>query len=184
MAANGQYHPPLSRIYQHAAACCSKLPGTLEIPEKDVTFSLKNRSVMAITSEQFQYNSENEDFETTFTFGDTAIGLSVCDLPENEKSTAFSLAQRSEAWLVSNIEKLKDYAAAELLELKNEEWMDEDEKPLTESEFKAGLTVSEILVFADGSFQLFLDDNDMFWGHHIILDVDANGALTGSGIAG
>ncbi len=139
---------------------------------------------MAITSEQFQYNTENDVFETTFTLGESAIGLSVCDFPETEKAAALVLAQHTETWLGSNMEKLKDYAAAELLDLKNEEWIDEDEKPLTKSEFKAGLTVSEILLFAGSSFQLFLDDNDMFWGHHIVVDVDETGAFTGASIAG
>ena len=139
---------------------------------------------MAITSEQFQYNSDNDVFETTIAAGESAIGLSVCDFPETEKAAALALAQHTENWLGSNMEKLKDYATAELLDLKNEEWMDVDEEPLTKSEFKAGLTVSEILLFAGGSFQLFLDDNDMFWGHHIVIDVDETGAFSGATIAG
>lgn len=139
---------------------------------------------MAITSEQFQYNTENDVFETTISFGEVSAGLSVCDFPEEEKAAALALAQRTEAWLGSNMEKLKDYATAELLDLKNEEWMDEDEKPLTKSEFNAGLTVSEILLFADGNFQLFFDDNDMFWGHHVVIDVDEAGAFAGASIAG
>lgn len=139
---------------------------------------------MAITSEQFQYNTENDVFETTFTLGEVSVGLSVCDFPEKENAAALALAQRTETWLGSNMDKLKEYAATELLDLKNEEWIDEDETPLTQSEFIAGLTVSEILLFADGNFQLFFDDNDMFWGHHVVIDVDEAGAFTGASIAG
>jgi hypothetical protein len=139
---------------------------------------------MAITSEQFVFNSDNDNFETALHIGGTTVELGVCDFAETQKAEALVHAQRTEIWLEQNMEKLRDYIAAELLDLKNEEWIDEDETPLTKAAFKAGLTLTSVMVFEDGSFQLYLDDNNMFWGHLVLVDVNSDGSYKRATIAG
>lgn len=73
----------------------------------------------------------------------------------------------------------KDYAVAELLELKNDEWADEDEdgnpeKALTAEEFKARMKLTSIVFSAEGRVTFYHDDGDLFGGHCI--EVRMNGA--------
>lgn len=58
-------------------------------------------------------------------------------------------------------------AVEKLLGLKNEHWLAEGELPVTAQEFAKRITVAEISVKADGSFEFFHGDGDLFWGHCI-----------------
>ena len=55
----------------------------------------------------------------------------------------------------------------ELLPLKNENWLDEDEAELSPDEFKDRMTLESITVYPSGSFDFWHNDGDLFWGHSI-----------------
>lgn len=75
-------------------------------------------------------------------------------------------------------EKIKSYAAKNLLKLKNESWLDEDEKKLTSLQFKERMTVESITFYEDGSFEFIFDDGDLFWGHSIQVSGSIQEGLT------
>ncbi len=68
--------------------------------------------------------------------------------------------------------RIRDYAVKELLRLKNDNWLDEDEAPLTPDEFKNRMTLESITVYPDGSFDFWHDDGDLFFGHSILIRGD------------
>lgn len=67
-------------------------------------------------------------------------------------------------------QKIKDYAVQELLELKNNEWLNDDEVELTPNKFKDRMVLESIKVSPNGSFNFYFDDGDLFWGHTIEID--------------
>ena len=41
-----------------------------------------------------------------------------------------------------------------------------------------------IAIEADGSITVYYDDDDMFWGHTIVVSINQNGEMTDADIAG
>ena len=89
--------------------------------------------------------------------------------------------------IVENDTKYREFAAQELTELANE-WMDAsdeiDAEEITKEIFMKRMEMSEITVSSDGSLSLFFNDDDMFWGHAIEIEVKPNGKIISANIAG
>ncbi len=89
--------------------------------------------------------------------------------------------------IVDNDTKYREFAAQELTELANE-WMDEsdeiDAEEITKEIFAKRMEISEITVSPDGSLSLFYNDDDMFLGHVIEIQVEPNGEIVSADIAG
>lgn len=64
-------------------------------------------------------------------------------------------------------ERIRDYAVRELLPLKNGDWLDDGEAPVTPDRFRARMTLQSITVSPNGSFDFMHDDGDLFAGHSI-----------------
>lgn len=62
------------------------------------------------------------------------------------------------------------FAVEKLLPLKNDAWLNEGEAELTAKDFEDKMTLESITVNADGSFEFWHNDGDMFWGHSIQID--------------
>lgn len=95
------------------------------------------------------------------------LDLSANEHAEAERclEVARALWNDQSAWSA----KIADYAAAQLLELKNESWLDEGEPPATPDAFKSRMSLESVLVYPDGAFDFWHDDGDLFWGHAIMV---------------
>jgi hypothetical protein len=78
----------------------------------------------------------------------------------------------------------RDFAVKELLELKNGNWLGEDEKEFTPRRFKARMTLEEIAVSPNGHFEFYYNDGNLFWGHVIQVSGTLSQGPTYAGIAG
>jgi hypothetical protein len=120
---------------------------------------------------------ENPDFGT-FTIGRRVdwfaaevvwdgkpVSLNLSDAAEVEASlkVAQILWQKQPEWN----RRIRDFAVQELLPLKNESWLNEDEAELSPDEFKDRMTLESITVYPSGSFDFWHNDGDLFWGHSI-----------------
>lgn len=89
--------------------------------------------------------------------------------------------------IMENDIKYREFAAEELTELANG-WMDAsdeiDSEEITKEIFMKRMEMSEIMVNSDGSLSLLYNDDDMFWGHVIEIDVDSSGEIINAHIAG
>ncbi|SFH61715.1 DUF2262 domain-containing protein [Planctomicrobium piriforme] len=65
--------------------------------------------------------------------------------------------------------RIKVIAVEDLLELKNENWSDEDDPEFTAEEFVKRMTLQTICVQNDGRFEFWYDDGDLFSGHSIVV---------------
>lgn len=83
-------------------------------------------------------------------------------------------------------EQARKYAASELTDTAND-WQaedDEEAEEITEESFAERLSVSELCISTDGDFEIFYDDDDMFWGHVIIVSGNVDDGLNDATFAG
>ncbi|PHV09947.1 DUF2262 domain-containing protein [Chitinimonas sp. BJB300] len=110
------------------------------------------------------------------------IAVSVDDdgNPADSLKTAKALLEAMEQWA----NKVNDYAADELLELKNDNWLGEDESPLSKAAFINRMQLNSITAYPHGDFDFWHHDGDLFWGHSIQVSGSLSEGLTCADIAG
>lgn len=81
-------------------------------------------------------------------------------------------------------ERVEEYAVEELLELKNDTWLEDGESQYTPEEFVATMTLTSISIGSDGAFEFWYDDGDLFWGHSIMVSGNLKDGPTDAGIHG
>ncbi len=103
-----------------------------------------------------------------------------------EGETAVDIQFRKLKEIFHNLEdwdkQLKEYVSNELLELANE-WC-EDETEITKKQFLQRIGIPEINIGTDGTVEIMFNDDNMFNGHTIVVDIDENGEFTGADIVG
>jgi hypothetical protein len=81
----------------------------------------------------------------------------------------------------------KAFAATQLLSIKNETWIDEDDDGnaiiVSAEEFQNRMTLESVSINADSSTSFFFADGDLFYGHSIVVDHDGK-AWTEASTAG
>lgn len=80
-------------------------------------------------------------------------------------------------------QKAREYAADELTELANE-WAEENDLEITHEDFAKRMVISEVCVSLEGDFELFYNDDDMFYGHVIIVSGNIHEGFKDAYIAG
>jgi hypothetical protein len=103
-------------------------------------------------------------------------------LREREKS--LSVARRLWAEQEEWQRKITACATRELLGLKNDSWLDEDEAEVTEEEFARRMVLESISIQADGAFEFWHNDGDLFWGHYIMVSGNLTDGPNEAGIHG
>ena len=81
------------------------------------------------------------------------------------------------------IEKVKDYTTHKLLKLKNDLWLEEDEKEVTKKDFKDRMKFTGFYVFSE-SANFYFDDSNLFWGHTIEVTINQNLEFIDANIVG
>lgn len=80
--------------------------------------------------------------------------------------------------------KITACATKELLGLKNDSWLDEDEPEVSEQEFARKMALKSVSVEADGTFEFWHDDGDLFWGHSVMVSGNLEDGPKDAGIHG
>ena len=129
-------------------------------------------------------NRAFDTYETNFIWNSQPIGLSFSrrdcvDEPEFFRRVR-TLWKAPKKW----DQRIRDFAAGELLALKNDTWLEENEAALTSKQFKSRMTLESISVDPDGRFEFFFNDGDLFWGHIIVVSGTLANGPTDADIAG
>jgi hypothetical protein len=99
---------------------------------------------------------------------------------EEAAGVARTLYDNQTAWQ----RRIRDYAIAELLPLKNEAWLADGEGALAAADFDVRMTLESITVAPDGTFEFWHNDGDLFFGHAIQIGGDLTRGPTHADIPG
>jgi len=123
-------------------------------------------------------------YEAVVSWSSTKIRLTLSPPEGGDVKDCLPIARA--IWDAQSVwqQRILDYAAARLLELKNDTWLDEDEAELSADEFKNRPILSSITVEANGDFEFWYDDGDLFWGHSIRVSGSLSEGPTFAGIEG
>ena len=99
---------------------------------------------------------------------------------EDSLRTAKALMADQEEWN----RRVLARASEDLLELKNDSWLEEDEEELDAEKFEARLELESIEVRPDGEFCFWFEDGDLFWGHSITVEGTLEGGPEQADIQG
>ncbi|MCP3924202.1 MAG: DUF2262 domain-containing protein [Desulfobacterales bacterium] len=123
-------------------------------------------------------------FEGTFEWNGTQIDIQLSldesGNPDEAIKTAKALIENMSVWT----KKVIDYAVNELLDLKNENWLDEGELKVSKEEFATRMSIQLITTYDDGEFEFWHDDGGLFWGHSIVVSGSFTEGLTDVDIPG
>jgi hypothetical protein len=103
-----------------------------------------------------------------------------------DKSITEGLATAEKLWLAQADwkQKVEAFATQVLLPLKNDNWLDEGENPLTTEQFKSRMTLESIQINRGGKFEFWHNDGDLFWGHSIQVSGSLKDGLESARIPG
>ena len=104
----------------------------------------------------------------------------------NSEAEEKSLAAARSLWASRREwqQEVTDYAIGQLLQLKNESWLREDETQLTAEEFAKNMVLEAISTRPGGSFEFWHNDGDLFWGHSIMVSGNLADGPKHAGIEG
>jgi len=116
---------------------------------------------------KFKFEREMNWYVTNFKWNGKKIELSLpldnCKDEEALIRLAEKLCKQQKKW----DRVIRAFVADELLNRKNNDWLAEDEKKITRSEFLKRIKLLSISLYPDGYFVFAFDDGDIFWGHLI-----------------
>ena len=116
------------------------------------------------------FNADLDWYETTVRIApelDATLQISVEGFAS--ANDAIDAARRHLPAVLGGLEGGKALIASELLEIKNSDWLEDDEEALTEDQFVSQLTLSTLTAQADDSWELYFDAEQLFWGHQILV---------------
>lgn len=132
----------------------------------------KKRSYISISGiGKLIYNDEISQFEIrrnsiTFVIDDISSNTKMKKAKDN-LSIVWNRQESFEALA-------KEFATKELLKTKNESWLEEGEKPLSENEFVCKMQLISVCA-DDKGIDMCFSDGDLFWGHDIVVSINEKG---------
>ena len=156
----------------------SQLEDILKEYQKEVSIQLQDCQKLILDKSLGIFSGEgNWNHEECYIHLDTdGLGLETAD---KALKTFKELMANCEIW----DQKARKYAADELTELAND-WAEEDNPEITNEDFAKRIVISEVYASSEGDFELFYQDDDMFYGHVIIVEGNVHEGLRSADIAG
>ncbi len=154
------------------------LEAILEEQKKPVTFWEEGLGT-------FTLNRQVDWFETEIQWLGAEISL-VFDA-EEDRAEVLRKAKALLANAVSWDRRVREYAADELLELANdwaEQMEDEEPQEIAREQFMERMELESIEIRADGSFEFWFADGDLFYGHSIHVSGDMENGPDDAGMEG
>jgi len=168
---------------------CAQLIGVLEPPrDAELEAALARfRAPVEMTDPilgRLVLNKSVDWFEGTIEWLGKPVEIAVCKdqhgSPADALRTAKALVERMRDWAAG----VDGYALSQLLPLKNDVWLEEEEEPVSRADFLARMQLRSITVRAQGRFEFGHDDGDLFWGHSIQVSGSLEQGLKSAYVAG
>ncbi len=121
----------------------------------------------------FKYSAEMECYHSAVKVRGRTVELLVSDQKIKDRAILSERANAALRAVSMNWETVLDHITRELLDLKNESWVNDATERVTAATFRDALTLNSIAVKADGSLEMVFEDGDLFWGHAVVVAADA-----------
>lgn len=111
-------------------------------------------------------------------------------LPSADIQTMKSMLKHMDMHMADKFyEKALQLMYPSMVKLKNDVWLGEDEDgkeepPITAEEFAGRVSITSVSFDEGGPASIYCDDDDIFWGHCIIISTDKNGLFKEAHLAG
>jgi hypothetical protein len=117
-------------------------------------------------------------------FGQTIeINYDPSEIQMSEDEYIVGINQRLN-WASKNKTEIESVIVRDLLLLKNESWLNEEEIAISQKDFVDSLTLTSLSFDHVLAFNLNFNDGDLFWGHEIILQIEENCTIKTAKIEG
>lgn len=133
---------------------------------------------------QLSFNRGHNSFTAKLALAGKPIEVSIDADDEAPDANLLVIAERFWKDQADWDHRLREFAAAQLIELKNDTWLQENEKPLTEVEFINKLTPNSMGFEPPDSFTIYYNDGAIFWGHAIEISGSLSKGPQSANIAG
>ena len=156
------------------------LKAILEEQKKPVTFWVEGLGTFAL-------NRQVNWFETELDWLGTEVSLSFDRMDEAEMKQSQNTAKALLAGAADWDRRVREYAADELLSTANdwaEQMEDEEPQEITREQFMDRMELESIEIRADGSFEFWFADGDLFYGHSIHVSGDMENGPDDAGMEG
>jgi hypothetical protein len=126
---------------------------------------------MIISTIQFgdlEFDPDSECFTGIAQWNNQQIRI---DFPVDQKEIEdIALATAQTLWLGQDQwQQSIQTLVSSLVEIKNDAWLEDDEDELTAAEFYDRITMETTSISADGSFEFWYDDGELFWRNSIVV---------------
>ena len=112
------------------------------------------------------------------------VSLNYDEASEDSAKQALAVFKRIYSERQSWDERLRRFAAECLTDNVNNCWLDDGAEKITEEQFVARISLEGLWVYNDGSYQVFFDDDNMYYEHSIIVEGNVDGEMQTAYIAG
>src|SRR5262249_14954648 len=123
-------------------------------------------------------------YEGTFESDGRSVSISLHPAEGGDVAPSLDRARRVISDFARVSKEAEDYLVAELLHVKNERWLDDDEEPLTPEQFKARLDLGLIEFAPDGFVSIYFGCDEMFTDHGLMAMMDESGNFIAAGVEG
>ena len=113
---------------------------------------------------------------------EAAIYISVDEA--DDEASLFSRWGSIYPSLPNHVVAAREFASTELLSLKNGEWLGEGEEQLTATDFASRLIPESLTLYPDMTSEVIFHAGGMFFGHVVLISLDASGQCSDATIAG
>ena len=121
----------------------------------------------------FHYNALGDWYDCDTTFREQPLRIRI--VPDEEGHLRNVLERISS--VLSELERLSvlaaEFAAERLLKTKNSLWLEANEAPFTEADFRAKLRLLVLVFYADGGVDFIHLDGGMFKEHRVRVSMDS-----------
>lgn len=136
---------------------------------------------------QFTLNREYDWFEGSVNWLEEEVSVLLSADEDNgcTASNAFAALKTMVSDIPGWDKKIREYAAKELTGLANDWNEDDDENTrITEEDFARRIELGSISFDCDGSCEVTFEDDDMFFGHWVVVYIDKDGKLKSANMEG
>lgn len=129
-----------------------------------------NQTINDPTLGTLVFNEQLDWYETTIqTATDGEVALSISSDALSASDNDLTPVRGSLPLLLKALPDAKAFVAGDLLEIKNSDWLNEDQEPLSQDEFIEELELESLNAHAEQEWQVWFNASEELFGHQILV---------------